>query len=441
MPSKKNVSTEESYVEQAQKEKKEKLNKRKHDICVFKKAKKYYDIRKNLLSIKDCKYYFCIGQRSNGKSWSMLNTCLQTYKEKKRTFCLIRRWSDDIKLSNMTHLLDPQPIKELFGDNTEIVIKKKAFVLRTTTYDEDGHKIVNDEEIGYYRSISEVMHDKSIELPGIEWIVFDEFLPMQHEIPRLDKDEVNKFINVVTTLTRVYTDIKVVLIGNTTTLASDYFRYFNIDIARIKQGTVKQIDVPLDVPVRLPNGESIDFCKIALEYCEYMPEIAAYTSVYAPRSKMITRGEWERANLAEPPSYPDEHHTDKLLCSLNDPITGRTIGLYIRNVIYATPKADMCGLFATYTTHRRQFIIIKMDSDIHSHYHCTNIKDLTYSTYTNWEYMVDRILDETEIDIINELSMNRVYAESDEAGDRFFYCTKEYSGKDIIELLNSGNKF
>ena len=171
-----------------------------------------------------------------------------------------------------------------------------------------------------------------------------------------------------------------------------------------------------------------------------MPEIAAYTSVYAPRSKMITRGEWERANLAEPPSYPDEKHKDKLLCSLNDPITGRTVGLYIRNVVYVTPKVDVYG-FTTYDTHRRQFIIVKMDSDISSYYHCTNIKDLTYSTYTNWEYMVDRILDETEIDIINELSMNRVYAESDEAGDRFFYCTKEYSGKDIIELLNSGNKF
>lgn len=441
MPSKKNVSTEEEFdIEQAVKEKKIKKTKHDYDVKQFKKAKKHYDIRKKLLSIKDCQYYFCVGQRSNGKSWSMLDTCLETYKEMKRTFCLIRRWSDDIKLSNMTHLLDPLPIKELFGDNTEIVIKKKAFVLRTTTYDEDGHKIVNDEEIGYYRSISEVMHDKSIELPGIKWIVFDEFLPMQHEIPRIDKDEVNKFINVVSTLTRVYTDIKVVLIGNTTTLASDYFRYFNIDISRIKQGTVKQINVPLDIPVELTNGESIDYCKIAIEYCEYMPEIAAYTSVYAPRSKMITRGEWERANLAKIPYHKDEKHTDSLLCSFNDPVTGRNVGLYRRTVTYAEPKVDVYG-FTTYDIHKEQFLIIKMDSDIHPYYHCTNIKDITYSTYTDWDTMLDCILDGTGIDIRYEFIMNRVYAESDEAGDRLFYCKKEYSSKNMIELLNNGEKF
>lgn len=415
-----------STIDKALEEKKAKKKRHDHDVKAFKKAKKYYDIRKRLLKL-DCQYYFCYGMRSNGKSYSSLNYCLEDFKKRGRTFCYIRRWQADTSTKNMQHLLDPQPIKEIFGSQYRLRYWRGAFEL-VNEVDPDETPI----QIGFARNIGDVTHDKSIELPHLGTIVFDEFLPMQHEIGRIDKDEVKSFINAVTTLTRVYGDIKVLMLGNTTTLASGYFNYFDIPVATIAQGELRQIDVP----VRNSKGA---VCKVAVEYCEFMPEIAALTGIYAPKEDMITQGAWEKSKLIKPPEMPSEEHTDTLLCSMNDPITGRTVGIFVRKSHWIT--SEFIYDFRKYYDHVREFLVVKLDSPISSYWHLTNIKDLTYSTYTNWQTMVDDILDQTEIDIINELSMNRVYAEDDDAGDRLNYCLKEYASKSIIDLLKGENYY
>ena len=406
----------------------EKIAKKKrhdHDVKAFKKANKFYDIRSRLLK-EDCQYYLCYGMRSNGKTWSTLNYALKDYVKRKRTFVYLRRWQSDIASKNMTHLLDPQPIKEIFGEDYKIRYWRGAFEV----YNENDRE-EKPFQIGYARTIADVTHDKSIELPGIATIIFDEFLPMQHEIPRLDKNEVRSFINAVSTLTRVYKDIKVIMLGNTTTLASGYFNYFDIHASKIKQGDLKRIDVP----ARGSNA----VCKVAVEYCEFMPEIAAITGIYAPKERMVTQGLWERAELVRPPHHEGEEVCDKLLCSMNDPITGRTVGIYLRNVKFT--DTELIFDIRKYYERRRQFLIIKLDSDIHTHWHLTNIKDLSYGTWTNWQTMIKDILDNTDIDILNEFQMNRVYAEDDEAGDRFVYCMREYSSKTMLDLLKGDNYY
>lgn len=416
---------EQTTIDKALEEKKAKKARHNHDVKAFKRANKYYDIRKRLLKL-DCQYYFCYGMRSNGKTWSSLNYCLKDFKERGRTFCYIRRWQADTSTKNMQHLLDPQPIKAIFGSQYKIRYWRGAFEL--------ANEVNTDEkpiQIGFARNIGDVTHDKSIELPNLGTIVFDEFLPMQHEIYRIDKDEVKSFINAVTTLTRVYGDIKVLMLGNTTTLASGYFNYFDIPVATITQGELRQIDVP----VRNSKGA---VCKVGVEYCEFMPEIAALTGIYAPKEDMITQGAWEQAKLVKPPEVPSEEHTDTLLCSMNDPITGQTVGIFVRRAKWITSE-DVFGL-RKYHDHVREFLVVKLNSPISKSWHLTNIKDLSYNTYTNWQTMMDEIADDTDIDIIYELSMNRVYAENDEAGDRFNYCVKEYASKSIIELLR-GNKY
>lgn len=399
-----------------------------HDVRMFKKAKKFFDIRDELMKY-ECQYYMCFGMRSNGKTWSTLNMALQEYEKTGRTFCYIRRWSADLKLKNMQHLLDPQPIQKLFGATCQITAKKGAFVLQHL--DDEG-KIDAEDEIGYFRSISDVAHDKSIELPNLKYIIFDEFLPMQHELCRIDKKEVKSFINAVTTLTRVYSDIKVIMLGNTTTLASGYFNYFDIHVAKMKQGDL----VRVDVPVR--GGEGV--CRVAVKYCEYMPEIAAITGIYAPKDGMITSGEWERAKIQEPPHIVGELNRDLLLCSLNDCITGRTVGLYVRTTTWQTFE-PVQGLART-KDHCIQYLLIKLDSDIHDQWHCTNYKDnLTYGLWTNFDAMSKDIADQTGVDIYNEFMHNRVYAEDDLAADRFYAAFNDYRSKSIIDLLTGGKEY
>lgn len=413
-------------LEAALEERKAKKRRHDHDVAAFRKAKKYYDVRKRLLKAP-AEYYFSFGMRSNGKTWSSLNYAIKDFKEHGRTFCYLRRWQADTSGKNMQHLLDPQPIKEIFGEQYRIRYYRGAFeLINETNHDETPI------QIGYARNIGDVTHDKSIELPHLGTIIFDEFLPMQHEISRIDKKEVKSFINAVTTLTRVYGDIKVIMLGNTTTLASGYFNYFDIPVSTMKPGDFKKIDVPV-------RGMKGDICRVAVEYCEFMPEIAALTGKYAPKEEMITQGLWERARLVKPPERVNEIKNDSLLCSMNDPITGRTVGLYVRTSKWVTLE-QVQHLYVR-KPHKAQFIVVKLDSDIHKYWHLTNVKDLTYNTWTNWQTMINDILEQTDIDIINELSMNRVYAEDDEAGDRFNYCIKEYSTKSIIDLLSGGNEY
>ena len=418
----KKPTLEPSYKE-LEEEAKAKQKRHKHDVVAFNRAKKYYSILDKLYDDVTT-YFFCWGMRSNGKTWSTLNKAIKVYKESGRTFCYMRRWAADLSTANMGHLLDPQPIEDIFGCHCKIVCKKRAFVLQTL---DDEDKVTSEEEIGYYRSISDVAHDKSIELPHLKYIIFDEFLPLQKEIPYIDKDEVKNFINAVTTLTRVYQDIQIFFLGNTTTMASGYFNYFDIHPSKITQGTVGNVDIPYDGGV----------CRVKYEYCEFMPEIAAITGKYAPKAGYTITGEWDRARLMPPPMAKGQINIDQLLCSLNDTVTGRTVGLYVRTARWET-LSPVAGLFRT-ESHARQYLVIKLDSPIHDLWHCTNTKDnLTYGLWTNFDCMANDILEQTGIDIYDQFQHNRVYAEDDDAGDRFYCAFNDYKSKSIIELLSGG---
>ena len=58
---------------------------------------KYYDIKSLLMRVPDAHYYMVIGERTNGKSYSILNYCLERYVLYGEEFAYIRRFDEDIK--------------------------------------------------------------------------------------------------------------------------------------------------------------------------------------------------------------------------------------------------------------------------------------------------------------------------------------------------------
>ena len=60
---------------------------------------KYYDVETIVKKIPDAHYYVIIGERSNGKTYSILKYCLKEYFEKGSEFVYIRRFDEDIKFS------------------------------------------------------------------------------------------------------------------------------------------------------------------------------------------------------------------------------------------------------------------------------------------------------------------------------------------------------
>ena len=70
-------------------------------MSLFSKKEKnnYYSLEK-ILS-KNAQYNLIFGERSNGKTYAVLNYCLKNYFEKGEKFAIIRRYSTDVSPSKI----------------------------------------------------------------------------------------------------------------------------------------------------------------------------------------------------------------------------------------------------------------------------------------------------------------------------------------------------
>ena len=66
---------------------------------------KYYSL-KNILA-KNCVYNVIVGERSNGKTCSVLEYCLDDYFANGRQFAYIRRWGDEVLPKFVNTLFNP----------------------------------------------------------------------------------------------------------------------------------------------------------------------------------------------------------------------------------------------------------------------------------------------------------------------------------------------
>ena len=64
----------------------------------------YYDIRKLLNDYPDAHYYVVFGERSNGKTFSALDFCLEQNHKNGSQFAYIRRFGEDIRKKEMANL-------------------------------------------------------------------------------------------------------------------------------------------------------------------------------------------------------------------------------------------------------------------------------------------------------------------------------------------------
>ena len=137
---------------------------------------RYYDIRHLLTEYSDALYYIVIGERSNGKTYSSLDYCLQR-AAKGEEFAYLRRYGEDIRPKNLSSLFDAHlknnRIPELFPNYDSIEYTSGRFVLYKR--DENGKRdaSVEPKTIGRAFDLNGMEHYKSIAFPRITTIVFD----------------------------------------------------------------------------------------------------------------------------------------------------------------------------------------------------------------------------------------------------------------------------
>ena len=357
------------------------------------------------------------GQRSNGKTYSVLKYALETFKKEKRTFVYVRRWAEDIAVKSMTKLMSPLPIEDIFGKHKKIKFFRGAFIL----YDEedaDYEEVV----IGWAVALNQVAHTKSQTFDKAKVVILDEFLQLKSE--RVLRDEFDAWEQTLSTVLRTTQDAKIFIIGNSIGKYSPYFSPYGIDPNAITQGEIKEI---------MLTNEEIEPTKVVAEWCQYNPKIGKRTSKYVRGSKMAKTGEWEIQEVANIPHCDNEMAIEQMLCSMYDPVMGINLGIFVRYAKWYTLEV-VDGLYEE-TPHEREFLVIRQTPQKSSYYHLTNIKDLTYTSWCDCMLMWRDIKDRIGIDIENELQMGRVYCEDSFVGDYFYHTYIQFLNLDTRDLL------
>ncbi len=246
------------------------------------KKTKFYSL-KNILS-KNAQYNVIFGERSNGKTYSVLLYALERFVKYKEQLAIVRRWQDDFTGKRGSSMYDNlvangEVAKLTNGEWSEIYYYGSRWFLAKR--DENGKRITDETPLAYGFSISAAEHDKSTSYPSITTVCFDEFLTRTSYLP----DEFVLFMNVLSTIIRHRTDVKIFMLGNTVNKYCPYFT--EMGLAHAKNMKPGDIDV-----YRYGDTELL----VAVEYT--MPnkdgkENDFYFAFDNPKLSMITGGTWE----------------------------------------------------------------------------------------------------------------------------------------------------
>lgn len=261
--------------------------------------------------ISEFYYYVIFGERSNGKSFAVLEYGIKEYLSKGYAIGYIRRWDTDYEQGN-TKKIWSGFIKNPYRGNliaewskgkwNDIHYALGAWYFQKRAddniKDEDGNISIpagtiierDPNPFAYRFAISTAEHVKSTGYPDIHTIVFDEFLTRGLYIN--GEKEFTLFTNLVSTIVRIEDYARIFMIGNSVTTSCPYFR--EMGLTHIKEMPVQgAIDIytygdsGLKVAVeRTPNAEKRkgDKKKSDVYFAFNNPAL---------KMKMITEGGWE----------------------------------------------------------------------------------------------------------------------------------------------------
>ena len=248
---------------------------------------KFYDIKTLISKIPDAHYYVVIGERSNGKTYSILNYCLERYFNYGEEMCYIRRFDDDLKYSRgsqvFSALVGNNVIEKLSkGQWNDVYYYAKKWFLKKTNKENPKESVISDTPFAYAISLSTEEHDKSTSYPKVKNIFFEEFMSRNYI-----SDEFILYQNTLSTIIRLRNDVKIFMAGNTINKYSPYFSEMGLtNVKNMKKGTTELYTY----------GES--GLKVAVEFSD-MPSKDKTSNVYFafnnPKLSMI-RGDggiWE----------------------------------------------------------------------------------------------------------------------------------------------------
>lgn len=347
----------------------------------------------NKIKAKGADYNIIFGERSNGKTYAVLEEILTRFWNSgcKSQGAIIRRWGEDFKgkrgqalfASLECNAYNENIISKITkGEWTNIRYYSGKWFL--SKYDEILAKdVMHDTPIAWAFSIASQEHDKSVSFPYVDTILFDEFLTRNQYLP----DEFVSFMNLVSTIVRNRSNVKIYMLGNTVNKFSPYFTEMGLKhIAKMQAG---------DIDVYTYGNTDL---KVAVQYADIVGKKASnkYFAFDNPKLNMITGGVWE---LAIYPHLPFKFER-------SDVVFEYFIKFDIDILHCEIVKKNGCMF--TYI-HRKTTDIKDEDRDI--------VYSTEFRPYPNWRRKITKPIDKLDKKIAMFFIKDKVFYQDNEVGE------------------------
>lgn len=257
------------------------------------KELKFFDARELQKQFPDVRQFLIIGERSCGKTYSIKNLMLKDFHDKGRMSAYVRRSKECVKPSQM-NLVFTDVIRDKWGEliGSEIecdTVKAEAYrgIIYQNGYltDENGERDrMTHEPFCYYIPLSTWENNKggSYEMPA--HILYDECLTRELYLP----DEIDRFLNVISTLVRTRSDCYVWCLGNTVSKLSPWDKFLGIRLGSLQHGESRKVKVAEDAETGEPIYWVVHRCR---QYGQSSKLFGTGSSSSA--MDMISSGSWQ----------------------------------------------------------------------------------------------------------------------------------------------------
>lgn len=365
---------------------------------INKNKPKFYSLD-NILE-KNARYNIIFGERSNGKTYSVLKYALEQYGKSKKTLAIIRRWQEDFKSKRgatiFNALVENGEIERVTnGEYDSVYYQSMRWYF--CKFDENlGKRIIADEPFAYGFSLNNMEHDKMTSYPTITTILFDEFITRETYLV----DEFVIFVNTLSTIIRYRDDVKIFMLGNTVNQFCPYFTEMGLKhISKMNKG---EIDL-----YTYGNSGLV----VAVEYADSPDKkngkpSDVYFAFDNPKLNMIKGGAWE---IDIYPHLPVKYRPNDVIFTY-----------FIKFEIY-TLQCEVIQIDDLYFTyiHLKTTPLKNEDEDL--------IYCLDYSPKPNWRRYISRPLDRASQKIWWFFVHDKVFYQNNEIGEivrNYLSCCK-----------------
>lgn len=271
-----------------------KREEKKGETQEIKPIQQYYD--RTAIDQTEASYRLIIGQRSNGKTYSVLKTILEQYFSEGKRAAYIRRYQEEITPKNIQLLFSQDSLINMIinlsgGEYNGTFYRANCFYL--CFYNEEGKPERRDPTpFCITRAVNTWETTKGQDAGELHLICYDEFMTRSGYLT----DEFVKFCNLLSSLIRDRKDCIVYMLANSVNKYCPYFEEMGLqDVDKMEQGEIR---------VYTYNNSDL---KVAVEYCAAVEATKKTANKYFAfenaQLQMITSGAWEIKNYARAP-YP-----------------------------------------------------------------------------------------------------------------------------------------